>query len=222
MMAESLQNELKKRGIHKTVSTIITHVQVDEGDPAFGEPTKPVGPYYPESEARRHIDQGWKMQNIPGRGWRRLVPSPRPCRIIEIEAIRAEFERGIIPIASGGGGIPVVEEEGMLKGVDAVIDKDLSSSLLARELGAERLIILTDVDGVYLHWGTGKGKRLENLTAGKALEYFRDGEFPAGSMGPKIEAAVEFLQSGGEEVFIAKPEDLLAAVEGKAGTRIVP
>lgn len=221
MMAESLNNELKNLSLDKTVSAIITHVLVERADPAFREPAKPIGPYYPGDRPDQYIKQGWQMRNIPGRGWRRLVPSPRPKKIVEIEAIKAVFERGFIPIASGGGGIPVIEENKGLKGVDAVIDKDLSASLLARELGLERFVILTDVDGVYFDWEGIHRKRLERLSTKEAKAYLLEGQFPPGSMGPKIEAAVEFIASGGKEVIIAKPEDLASAIEGNAGTRII-
>lgn len=221
MMAESLGNELKKLSLDKTVTVITTHVLVDRDDPAFREPAKPIGPYYTDERAEHYTKQGWRMRNIPGRGWRRLVPSPRPEKIIELEAIKALFATGFIPIASGGGGVPVIEENKVLKGVDAVIDKDLSASLLARELGLGRFIILTDVDGVYLDWESLRRKRLERLTIGEALAYLREGQFPPGSMGPKIEAAMEFIASGGKEVIIAKPEDLSSAIEGNAGTRII-
>ena len=221
MMAESLGNELKKLSLAKTVPVIITHVLVERDDPAFRDPSKPIGPYYPDDRADHYKKQGWRMRNIPGRGWRRLVPSPRPKKIIEIEAIKAVLERGFVPIASGGGGIPVIEENGGLKGVDAVIDKDLSASLLAREMGLERFIILTDVDGVYLDWEGDRKKRLERLSAREAKAYLLEGQFPPGSMGPKIEAALEFIASGGKEVIIARPEELAAAIEGRTGTRII-
>jgi carbamate kinase len=222
MMSESLRNELRKFSVDKIVSTLITHVLVGSDDPAFMEPTKPIGPYYSDERAHEYMNRGWKMRKVPERGWRRLVPSPRPLKIMEQEGIRIAFENGIIPIASGGGGIPVIEEGGILKGVDAVIDKDLSAGLLARELAMKRFVILTDVDGVYLGWGTKDKKKLESLTARDAGRYLLEGEFPSGSMGPKIEAAVQFIESGGQDVVIAKPEDLLLAMNGGAGTRIIP
>jgi carbamate kinase len=221
MIAESLNNELEKLSLDKTVSAIITHVLVERDDPAFLEPAKPIGPYYSDDRADQYIKQGWQMRNISGRGWRRLVPSPRPKKIIEIESVKAVFERGFVPIASGGGGIPVIEENKELKGVDAVIDKDLSALLLARELSLEMFIILTDVDGVYLDWEDIHRKRLERLSMKEAKAYLLEGQFPPGSMGPKIEAAVEFIASGGKEVIIAKPEDLASAIKGNAGTRII-
>ncbi|HET6513777.1 MAG TPA: carbamate kinase [Thermodesulfovibrionales bacterium] len=220
MMAESLQSELKRLGMNRAVAAIITHVLVDGNDPAFREPTKPIGPHYSDDEARKHVEQGWVMRKIPGRGWRRLVPSPRPGRIIELEAIKISFENGIVPIASGGGGVPVVEEDGRIKGTDAVIDKDLSASLLARELCLDKFIVLTDVDGVYLNWEGEHKQRLENLSMKDAKRHLLEGQFPRGSMGPKIEAAIQFLESGGKEVIIARPEEMVEAMEGKAGTRI--
>lgn len=220
MMAESLGNELRKMGVDKTVSVIITHVVVAKDDPAFKEPVKPIGPYYRESDAAKYIHEGWKMREIPGRGWRRVVPSPEPREIVEMQGIRTAFEHGIIPIAAGGGGIPVVEEEGLLKGIDAVIDKDLTASRLASDLRVERFVILTDVDGVYLHWETERKQKLERLTAKNAERYLAEGQFPSGTMGPKIAAAIQFLQRGGRDAVIAKPEDLIAAMQGSAGTRI--
>jgi len=221
MMAESLRNELAKTGLGRTVAVFLTHVLVDENDHAFAEPTKPIGPYYPDGSAQTYMNLGWKMRNIPERGWRRLVPSPRPMEIVESEAIRIAFRSGIIPIAAGGGGIPVTEKKGTLKGVDAVVDKDLSAGLLARELGLERFVILTDVDGVYLGWGRHDKKRIGLLTAKDARRYLLEGQFHPGSMGPKVEAAIRFIEAGGGDVVIARPEDMKDAMEGKAGTRIV-
>ncbi len=221
MMVQSLRNELKKIGIEKTVSAIITHVVVDIHDPAFENPTKPIGPYYQDEQVvRQRQMSGWTMQRIPGRGWRRLVASPMPQRIVEIEAIRIAFESNIIPIATGGGGIPIIEEEGVLKGIDAVIDKDFTAALLCRELGLKTFIILTDVDGVYLDWDSRSRRRVDCLTLSDAKRYLNEGQFPAGSMGPKIEAAIGFRESGGDEVLITGPEDLGEALKGNAGTRI--
>ncbi|HAM53539.1 MAG TPA: carbamate kinase [Nitrospiraceae bacterium] len=220
MMAESLGNELRRLGVDKTISVIITHILVARDDPAFEEPSKPIGPYYSEGDAAKYINEGWKMREIPGRGWRRVVPSPKPQEIVEMQGIRTAFENGIIPIVVGGGGIPVVKEEGLLKGIDAVIDKDLAASLLACELRVERFVILTDVDGVYLHWETEKRRRLESLIVKDAERYLTQGQFPPGSMGPKVAAAIQFLQLGGKDAVIAKSEDLIQAMQGSAGTRI--
>ncbi|MGD1074805.1 MAG: carbamate kinase [Thermodesulfovibrionales bacterium] len=221
MMAQSLRNQLKKLGIATTVLAMITHALVDKADPAFQDPSKPIGPYYSDAAARSHRESdGWVMRKVRAKGWRRLVPSPIPHKIIEREAIRSALDNGMIAIASGGGGIPVIEENGILKGVDAVIDKDHSASLLARELGLKRLIILTDVDGVYLNWNNKKRKRIERLSLDDARRYLREGQFPPGDMGPKIEAAIAFIASGGEETIIAQPEEVAKALSGRAGTRI--
>lgn len=221
MMAEALANELRLLRAERTVPVIITHVCVAAGDPAFQDPTKPIGPYYTDDRAREHQGRsGWHMRNIPGRGWRRLVPSPRPVRIVELEAVRSALRAGMVPIAAGGGGIPVVEENGLLRGVDAVIDKDLTAGLLGRELGLERFAILTDVDGVCLDWGTERRRLLRTLGVREARRHLNEGQFPPGDMGPKIEAAIGFLDGGGREVFVGRPEDLQAMLSGEAGTRI--
>jgi len=220
MMAESLNKELGKLGVKKTISVVITHVLVDKKDPAFKKPEKPVGPYYSHDDAKGYIKKGWKMREIPGRGWRRLVASPGPKKIVEIGAIQKLFREGIIPIASGGGGVPVIKERAGFKGLDAVIDKDLSASLLANELSLKRFIILTDIDAVYLEYEKKSKRRLKKLTVRDAKKFLKQGQFPSGSMGPKIEAAIEFLESGGKEVIIASPEKLIDALKGKSGTRI--
>lgn len=220
MLSLALKNELRRIGLEKTISTIITHVVVKTDDPAFREATKPIGPYYSDDDAEQHIRDGWKMRKIEERGWRRIVPSPNPTRIVETAAIVAAFEKGIIPIASGGGGIPVTEEGGDLRGVDAVIDKDLSASLLACNLSVKMLTIITDVDGVYLDWGSSKRRKLDSISLESAKGYLEKELFPPGSMGPKIKAAVQFVESGGDRVIITKSEDLLEAMEGKAGTSI--
>lgn len=222
MMSESLHNHLHMIDIKKIVSTVITHVIVDINDPAFRNPSKPIGPYYSKEDAKGYMDtRGWNMREIPGRGWRRLVPSPEPKRIVELDAVRALIDEGIIPIASGGGGIPVIEEDRNLKGVDAVIDKDLSASLLARGLGVKKFVILTDVDGVYLNYGKENQKMLDRLNLSEAKRYLSEGQFPSGDMGPKIEAAIKFIEGGGDEVVISLPEDLINAMQGRAGTRII-
>jgi len=221
MMVQSLRNELRKHGTEKAVLAVITHVLVDEKDRAFGDPTKPIGPYYSEQAAKEYQEkEGWAMREVPGRGWRRAVPSPRPVKIIELDSVKGLLAGGVIPIAAGGGGIPVIEQDGELKGVDAVIDKDLSASLLCRELGLKRFVILTDVDGVYLDWRGEKMKRLKRLTLREARRHLDEGRFPRGDMGPKIEAAIECIESNVERVIIARPEDLADALEGRAGTTI--
>jgi carbamate kinase len=205
----------------RPVACLLTHVRVGEDDPAFGEPTKPVGPFYSQEQAQGLArERGWTVREDPGRGWRRVVPSPAPLEIVELDAVRALLAAGTIAIACGGGGIPVSSRNGRLAGLDAVVDKDRVSSLLAVELRAERLVILTDVDVVYRGFGTDSPEELPRLTAdeGEALL----AELAAGSIGPKVEAAVAFVRATGHEALIASAQVLAAALEGAAGTRIRP
>lgn len=221
LLQNALRSELRKRVISVPVATVITQVRVDIRDPAFREPTKPVGPFYHKEEAERRHDQlGWHVHEDAARGYRRVVPSPKPVEIIEIDAIRRCIQGGIIVIAVGGGGIPVVSENGGIKGVEAVIDKDLSSALLASELGIKTMIISTDVDYVYLNFKTNAQRSLTRLTVDEASAYLEDGQFAGGSMRPKIAAAVEFLNRGGEEVVITSPSHLADAARGDFGTHI--
>ena len=224
MIQQTLYNSLS--GIHEVrdVVTVITQVLVAVDDPAFENPSKPIGPFYTAEEASvLEKTRGWTVREDSGRGYRRVVPSPRPLKIIETEVIRHLAGLGVIVIAAGGGGVPVVRlPNGDLQGVDAVIDKDLATSLLARELGAEYFINLTQVDRVYLNYG-GEGQRgLHDIGLEEIKSLHRQGHFPAGSMGPKIEAAIEFLQAGGKTVIITSPELIGEAMEGRAGTRIRP
>ena len=203
----------------RPVACVLTHVCVAEDDPAFAEPTKPVGPFYAEEEARRlQHERGWRLMRDAQRGFRRVVPSPRPLQIVELESIRALLAAGTCPIACGGGGIPVASRNGRLSGIDAVIDKDLASALLARELGASRLVILTDVPSVKRGFGTKDEEEVRQLSLEDAEELLP--ELAAGSMRPKIEAAVEFARASGGEALIASPETLSDALEGRSGTRI--
>jgi len=222
MLQRSLLNQLRLQGIQKGVVTLITQVVVDPNDPLFHEPTKPVGPFYPPYLAewfRR--EKGWHMVEDSGRGWRKVVPSPRPIQVEEEEVIRRLLEAGSVVIAAGGGGIPVyLTKEGQLEGIEAVIDKDRTASLLARSIRAELFIILTQVPQVYLHYGTPRQEALQELSVGQAREYLRQGEFPPGSMGPKIESAIEFIEARGGEVLITSVEELGAALRGEGGTRI--
>jgi carbamate kinase len=222
IIQQSLYNHLKGRIKDRGVVTVVTQVVVDEDDPAFKNPTKPIGPFYTQEEATAlEVERGWRMIEDAGRGWRRVVPSPRPVRVVEASVIKRIISGGDIVIAAGGGGVPVAEDaHGSLKGVDAVIDKDLASSLLARQVGAKTLIILTSVDNVYLDYGKPDQKALQKLSVEEAKAWLADGQFPPGSMGPKIEAAVDFLEHGGKEVIITSPEMAEAAASGKAGTRI--
>ncbi len=222
MIQQAIYNQL--RIIHKTmeVATVITQVVVDAEDPAFGAPTKPIGPYYSEAEAEEiKRTRGWAMAKDAVSGVRRVVPSPRPKRVVEANVIRRLVDSGVIVIAAGGGGVPVVElADGTLKGIDAVIDKDLATSLLAKETGAEMFINLTQVDMVYKDFGKPGQEGLTRLDVKTARRLLDAGEFPAGSMGPKIQAAIEFIEAGGKEVLITSPERIVEALEGMAGTHL--
>ena len=220
MIQQALQNQLRKMGLDKDVFTIITQVMVDPNDPAFKNPTKPIGPFYKRREAEAIArEKGWSIVEDSGRGYRRVVPSPMPLEIVEWRAIERAINSGAIVIAVGGGGIPVVRSpDGILRGVEAVIDKDRASSVLAMELHAQMLMILTEVEKVATGYGSPDQRDLDHMTVAEAREYLAQGEFPEGSMGPKIEAAIEFLEGGGEEVIITRPELLSEAVRGKRCT----
>ena len=203
----------------RPVACLLTHVVVDEDDPAFSEPTKPVGPFYDEARARElERDRGWRVVHDSGRGWRRVVPSPLPLDVVELESVRALLRGGAIAVACGGGGIPVARRDGRLAGLDAVIDKDRASSLLARELGADRLVILTEVPAVYRDFDTDRQEELRELTLGDAEALLS--ELAAGSMRPKVEAGIDFARATGHGALITSPSALAAALDGEAGTRI--
>jgi carbamate kinase len=204
----------------RPVACLLTHVRVDPGDPAFDNPTKPVGPFYGGEEAEQlERERGWQLVEDAGRGSRRVVPSPVPLEIIELESVRALLYAGAIPVAVGGGGIPVAAQNGKLKGIDAVIDKDRASALLARELDAERLLILTEVPAVYEAFGSRDQRELRQLSADDAEALLPD--LPPGSMRPKVEAAVDLARAGGETL-ITSQDALAEALAGRAGTRITP
>lgn len=223
-IAQSLQNEFLHQGLEQAVTAIVTQCVVDEQDPSFAAPSKPIGPFMSEEEARqRERDEGWVIGEDAGRGWRRLVPSPQPLSVIELPAIRTLLDSGQVVIAAGGGGIPVVfREDGELRPRPAVIDKDAASCLLARELGASVFIISTDVDKVALDFGTDKERDIDRLTVAECREHLAAGHFAAGSMRPKIESAVRFLEGGGEKVIITQPHNLRANLDNIYGTHIVP
>jgi carbamate kinase len=222
MIEQSLQNMLHRKGIRRNVITILTQVVVDRDDPSILNPTKYVGPFFQKSEVAAVQEQrGWTLKKDTKRGWRRVVPSPLPLEIVERDIIRQMILTGTVVIACGGGGIPVyIEDDGTYEGVDGVIDKDRASAVLARDVEAKELHILTAVDKVAVHFGTPEQKDLNRLTKAEARQYLESGEFPAGSMGPKIEAALQFLEEGGEEVLITSVENYAHARMGKTGTRI--
>lgn len=224
MIEQSLQNGLKAAGIDREVVTIVTQVIVDPADPLFDKYTKFVGQFYSKEEIERLAnDNGWTIKEDVGRGWRRVVPSPKPLHIVNANSIKKLVDDGMVIIAAGGGGIPVyVENDNKLEGVDAVIDKDLASAVLAREIGAEELIILTDIDKVALNYGKHDQKWLEKVTADQAHDYLHQEHFPYGSMGPKVKAAINFIGWGGKKVIITSIEKVEEAIQGKAGTTIVP
>ena len=220
----AMGNELRRRGIHKPVITVVTQVLVDTDDPAFAAPSKPIGRFYEETEARQMAEQhGWEVREDSGRGWRRVVASPRPKEILELEPIRTLLAAGTVVVAVGGGGIPVVRDaQGEIEGNESVIDKDFASSLLASKLDAEILIISTSVEKVALHFNTPEQKDLDRITLAKARGYMADGHFMPGSMLPKIQAAIQFIEAGGKKVIITDPCSVGRAIRGEAGTTIVP
>lgn len=223
MIQNALRNELHLLGARHPVATVVTQVEVDPADPAFSEPTKPIGPFYTPAEAAAlAAEKGWTMKEDAGRGIRRVVASPEPKHIVEIDSIRRLVESGVVVIAAGGGGIPVRRNhEGLLKGIDAVIDKDFAAAELARELGANVLIFVTGEPRVSVGYRTPAQRDLGELDLAELRRHQAAGEFPAGSMGPKMEAAARFLERGGKEVLVCAPENLGEALAGEDGTRIV-
>jgi carbamate kinase len=223
MLQQSLDNALRRLGINRTILTVVTQVRVDPDDPAFKKPTKPIGGFMTEEEARRYEAEGWKVIEDAGRGWRRVVASPKPLAIQEINAIRALIMNDYIVIAVGGGGIPVMrDEQGDLKGTFAVIDKDRASSLIAQTLRADLFIISTGVEKVALNFNKPNMQVLDQMTLAEAQRYITEGHFAPGSMLPKIEAAVEFVRMGGPQAIITDPPNLARALRGETGTRIIP
>ncbi|MFS0690356.1 carbamate kinase [Sporosarcina sp. 179-K 8C2 HS] len=221
LIQQAFRNKMVERNIQRPVATIVTQSVVSQEDPAFANPTKPIGPFYTQEELDKVLETE-KIDYIEdsGRGYRRVVASPKPVTIVEKDAIQALLDKEIIVITAGGGGIPVVEENGMLKGTDAVIDKDFASALLAAEINADYLFILTGVEQVAINFGTPQQENLFEMTVEEALRYMDEGHFPKGSMGPKIEAAIMFLEKGGKNVVITSMDKLQDALEGNTGTRV--
>ncbi len=223
-LQQNIQNELKKRGIHKPAATVITQVRVDPNDPAFQTPSKPIGTFMDEEEAlKRKADLGWNVVEDAGRGWRRVVASPLPVEIMELDAIKALIESGTVTITVGGGGIPVIESGGSVIGTAAVIDKDFASAFLANEIRADMLLISTAVEKVSLNFGKPDQVDVAQMTVAEAKKYLDEGvHFAKGSMEPKIRAIVRFLEQGGKEALITNPENIGRALKGETGTRIIP
>ncbi|MEL6307225.1 MAG: carbamate kinase [Chloroflexota bacterium] len=224
MIQQAMDNSLRRLGINRTCATVITQIRVDADDPAFEKPSKPVGQFMSEDEARyQQATHGWRVIEDAGRGWRRVVPSPMPRAIQEINAIQALMLSGYVVIAGGGGGVPVIRTEtGSLRGVEAVIDKDFASSLLAQQLRADLFMISTGVEKVALHFGTENQQDLGTMTLQETAQYIEAGHFAVGSMLPKIEAARQFVQNGGPQAIITNPANLTRALQGITGTRILP
>jgi carbamate kinase len=223
MFQRALYNEFCKRGIKKQGATVVTQVLVDSKDPAFENPSKPIGSFMEEPTAlKRREDDGWVVVEDAGRGWRRVVPSPKPIRIIEKDAIQSLIQQGFIVIAVGGGGIPVVEgENGQLVGVEAVIDKDFASALLAIDIHADLFLISTAVEKIALNFNKPDQEWLDRITLAEAKQYLAEGHFAKGSMEPKIRAIIDYLEAGGKEALVTNPENIERALSGETGTRIV-
>ena len=222
MMQQCLQNELRTRGKPWPVATVVTQMVVDPNDPAFSNPTKPIGPFYTREKGEELRAKGYTIIEDSGRGYRRVVPSPQPAALAEIYAIRTLVNSGALVICSGGGGIPVVRDaDGLLHGVEAVIDKDLGASLLAQKLDADRLLILTDVEHAAINFRKPNQRNLDTVSVEDMRQYITEGHFAAGSMAPKVRAAVAFVESGGKEAIITQLRCALSAIEGKTGTHVV-
>ena len=223
MIARALDNEFTQRGIQRPVAAVVTQVVVDRDDPGFIHPTKGIGGFTTEEKARLFEREGWMVQEDAGRGWRRMIASPQPLRIVELDAIKALIDAGFIVVGVGGGGIPVIEDEqGLLKGVFAVIDKDRASALLAADLKADLLLISTAVEKVAINFNQPNQQWLDRLTLDEARRYYAEGHFLSGSMGPKIEAIIDFLEATPHgQALITDPAHMVDALEGKTGTWIV-
>jgi carbamate kinase len=224
MFAQALHNEFRRRGIEKQAVAVVTQTIVDKNDPAFQNPTKPIGSFMDEATAKERAAQnGWTVVEDAGRGWRRVVPSPIPQRIVEAKSIRSLIDQGFIVVGVGGGGIPVIElENGDITGVEAVIDKDFGSAIVASAVKADLFLISTGVERVAIHFNTPQEKWLDQMTVAEARQYIEEGHFAKGSMLPKIEAILKYMDGGGKRALITNPENIKNALEGKTGTWVVP
>jgi carbamate kinase len=223
MFVKAFHNEFKRRGLKRHPVAVVTETLVDRNDPAFRDPTKPIGSHMEEGRAKElATQQGWVVKEDAGRGWRRVVPSPMPKRIVDLDAIKTLASAGYVVIGCGGGGIPVVEDDdGNIRGIEAVIDKDLASSLLARTIGADLFMVSTAVERVAINFNKPNQKWLDRITVSDAKRYYAEDQFDKGSMGPKIQALVDYLEAGGKEGLITNPENIGRALAGETGTRIV-
>lgn len=223
-LERALRNELRRQRVTKSPAAVVTLVLVDRDDPDFRHPTKPIGAFLSKERAEEHRQKdGWDVVEDAGRGWRRVVASPAPKAILNIDVVRTLLDAGFVVVAAGGGGIAVVQDaSGDISGATAVVDKDLASSLLARQLGAEALVITTGVEKVYLDYGKPGQRALDAMTLAEAKQYMAQGHFKPGSMLPKVQAGIEFLEGGGRQAIITDAEHLAAALAGRSGTRITP
>ena len=222
LLLQALENALRDANNERHVACLLTQVEVDPDDPAFDNPSKPIGAFYSEEEAKKiESELGWEMREDSGRGWRHVVPSPKPRHVCDISLVQVLARRGTVVIAGGGGGIPVIRKQrGVRHGVRAVIDKDLTSAHMANVLGIPILMILTSVPQVFINFGSKNQKALHTVSLREIKKFHKEGQFPPGSMGPKIEATIRFLEGGGEKVIISHLEDAIAALSGETGTHI--
>jgi carbamate kinase len=223
ILIQSLENALRRAGLERQAACVVTQVEVERDDPAFGSPSKPIGPFFSAQEAKDLEAKGWRMMEDAGRGWRHCVPSPVPRKIVNLGVIETLLDAGALVIAGGGGGVPVVrEKDGSYTGIEAVVDKDLTSTLLATSLGIADLMILTAVERASIHFGTAQQKALETVKLSEMKRYQREGHFAKGSMGPKVDAAIRHVEAGGRRAIIGHLEHAGAALEGTSGTHVVP
>lgn len=222
MLIQALENEMRRTGLHRDATCVVTQVEVHPDDPAFADPSKPIGPFFSEAEAQEFEKKGWRMMEDAGRGWRHCVASPEPRSVLNIGVIRRLMDTGMLVIAAGGGGVPVTRDgNGEWTGVQAVIDKDLTSALLTRSLGIQDLLILTAVERIAIDFGKPGQRNLEKVTLSELKEYQRQGHFARGSMGPKVEAAIRHVAAGGRRAIIGHLEHAEAALAGTSGTHVV-